>query len=111
MQFFKKNKFIKKIEVAAYSIENIQLLIKTIQYRTYKFIYRIFVYLSYIYRIFLIDYRICIVIYDIRHFRISYTLLYFKTCICYIECRHSMAHFYRKSTFNMVCRLSITELL
>ena len=48
-------------------IDNMQLLIKSIQYRTYKFMYRIFVYLSYMFRIIFIDYCICIVIYDIRY--------------------------------------------
>ena len=51
---------------------------KSIQYRTstYKFMYRIFIYLFLVYVSYIfIDHRICIVIYDIRDFLISYTLL------------------------------------
>ena len=84
-----------------------QQLIKSIQYRTYKFMYRILpvVYLLFMYRIFFIDYHIPYVslytiygirytIYDIRHFRnnlllfgwISWTPTCWSTiCSCYID--------------------------
>ena len=83
MQFFKKYKKIERSAISAYSIENIQLLRKSIQYRTYsyKFIYRIFVYLSYIFHwlsyvsLYTI-YRIRYTIYDIFVYRIHYSSVY-----------------------------------
>ena len=62
-------------------IENMQLLIKSIQYRTYKFMKRIFVYLSDMYRIFslIIEYVPLYTICDIFVYHIHYTLV----CLAY----------------------------